>query len=152
MVDSPFRAMEPDEDDGPKVGTARNMLGVRLGELDKRSPRDANGMVLAGPGRGGPSVNVNDWRKMPAPIKPKAFGGHNSLNVLFIALASRLEPARLALGEVHPTTRHACVEAADECPISEFQARIASTRPAWSQAPPPRTLLGSGALQARTGT
>lgn len=60
MVDSLFRAMQPDEDDGPKVGTDRNMLGVRPGEIDKRSLLDANGMVLAGPGRGGPSVNVNE--------------------------------------------------------------------------------------------
>ena len=60
-------------------------------------------------------------------------------------------PARLALGEVHPTTKHACVEAADECTIDEFQARIASTRPAWSPAPPPNPPVVSGAPHAGNG-
>ncbi len=132
-----YRAMEADADGLPKVGAARNMLGVRPGIDMRAAPKDAAGQPLAGPGRGGPSVNVDDWKRMPATIRPKHFGGHNSLTTMYQAKSCCLSPASLVLGEIHEVTKHAMVESAEECSIEDFQARISSTRPSWKRAERP---------------
>jgi len=137
MADSLFRAMEPDADDGPKVGEKRNMLGARPDVDMKKGPRAPDGTRVAGPGRGGPSVSVNDWSHMHVTVRPKAFGGHNSLNRMYVAPGSALEPARLALGTIDAVTKHSVIEAAEECSFEVFQVRIASMRPSWTFAPPP---------------
>ena len=68
-----YRAMLPAEDGAPMVGDSRNQLGVR--------PSDVKG-ANAGPGQGGLSVTVGDYRRMMAPLRPKAFGGLHPETVL----------------------------------------------------------------------
>lgn len=133
MADLLFRAMEPDGD-RPKVGSKRNLLGARPSELKDAPERD--GEPLAGPGRGGPSVSVNDWSEMNAGVRPKAFGGHNSLTVMYVMGREALGPADLMLGKIDRVTHHSTIEPTDECSLNAFQIRLASTRPSWSPAAP----------------
>jgi hypothetical protein len=123
-----YRAMFPDDDGRPQVGNERNMLGVRPG-IDVK-------VEHAGPGRGGMSVTVRNPSKMPAPIRPKAFGGLNGETVMFELREEALGPRGLVLGRISPRTLHAVVEAAEVCPVERLQDRLASTRPNWEQASP----------------
>jgi len=125
-----YRAMFPDTDGGPQVGTRRNMLGVRPGIDVAEEP--------AGPGRGGMSVTVRMPTKMPAPIRPKEFGGLNGETVMYELQETALAPQHLALGEINPRNLHAVVEAADTCALSEFQDRLHATRPKWTRTAPPK--------------
>lgn len=123
-----FRAMFPDDDGGPRVGSQRNMLGIRPGVDVKQEP--------AGPGRGGMSVTARNAAKMPAPIRPKAFGGLNGETVMFELDEGSLEPPGLQLGTIHPRSLHAVVEANEMCSISELQERLHSTRGDWRRCAP----------------
>jgi len=123
-----YRAMYPDADARPQVGSGRNMLGVRPG-VDVED-------VPAGPGRGGMSVTARIPTRMPAPIRPKDFGGLNGETVMFELQEEALEPPGLVLGEIHPRTFHAVVEAAETCPLEELQDRLRVTRPDWRRASP----------------
>lgn len=121
-----YRAMFPDDDGGPQVGTGRNMLGVRPGIDVEEEP--------AGPGRGGMSVTARVPTKMPAPIRPRNFGGLNGETVMFELPEEALAPRRLALGEISPRSFHAVVEAAETCPVAELQDRLGGTRSDWKRA------------------
>jgi len=125
-----YRAMLPaDGDGGPRVGAERNELGVRPGVDVKEEP--------AGPGRGGMSVTARYPKKMPAPIRPRDFGGLNGETVMFELAEAALEPSHLTLGPIDPRSFHAVVEAADVCSVSDLQDRLRTTRPQWTPTPPP---------------
>lgn len=128
-----FRAMEPDTDGAPKVGSAANMLGARP-SVDMKRPHPAHGHPKAGPGCGGPSGSVNDWTHMPASLRPKEFGGHHSLNRMYVAEPPALVAAKLDVRTTNPATNHAVIEAAHTCEFETFQQMLASTRPGWTPA------------------
>jgi hypothetical protein len=120
-----YRAMLAAEDGAPLVGDSRNLLGVR--------PSDVKG-ANAGPGQGGLSVTVGDFRRMMAPLRPKAFGGLHSETVMYeLPEASLTVASKLQLGSVHAQSFHAVIEACEPCPISHFQFAIQATRPNWAR-------------------
>ena len=124
-----FRAMEPDEDGSPKVGSEANMLGVRpLIDMKNKSS-------LAGPGLGGLSVFVDDRSRMLNALLPKEFGGPHALNALFVAPESILAPANLVLSEPNAKS-HAVIEASRECSLDDFQQQLHSTRAMWRREEP----------------
>ncbi|MDP3220426.1 MAG: hypothetical protein Q8S73_40405 [Deltaproteobacteria bacterium] len=124
-----FRAMLPAEDGAPQIGDGRNLLGVR--------PSDVKG-ASAGPGQGGLSVTVGDYRRMMAPLRPKAFGGLHSETVMYeLPQATLTVASNLHLGPVHDRTSHAVIEAREPCPVPAFQLAIQATRPHWARTAPP---------------
>ena len=124
-----YRVMLPAEDGAPMVGDSRNQLGVR--------PSDVKG-ANAGPGQGGLSVTVGDYRRMMAPLRPKAFGGLHPETVLYELPRTALDAAaKLQLGPIDTRTYHAVIEAREACPVPEFQAVLQATRPSWSRTEPP---------------
>jgi hypothetical protein len=120
--------MFPDDDGGPQVGTQRNMLGVRQGVDVKQEP--------AGPGRGGMSVTARNPHKMPAPIRPKEFGGLNGETVMYELRQGTIGRHGLILGRIDSQTLHAVIEAAQTCSTAALQHRLAATRQDWKRTPP----------------
>ncbi|MEI8255677.1 MAG: hypothetical protein WCJ30_08400 [Deltaproteobacteria bacterium] len=125
-----FRAMLPDDDDGPTVGNQANQLGVRPG-VDMKAP-------MAGPGCGGMSVTADDPTRMYVGVLPETFGGLNRETIVFETSAATFDArSGLAVGRIHPKKLHAVVEASTDCAIEHFQGLLAKTRPTWKRAPLP---------------
>ncbi|MBX3270402.1 MAG: hypothetical protein KF729_09090 [Sandaracinaceae bacterium] len=106
------------EGDSPKVGTERNMLGLRPTEKDL-------------------SVYL-DYRRIWQPIRPKDVPdvngepGANPETVLFEIDEADLAPALLALGTPKPDT-HAPIIGSTACDHKELHQRVVSTVSRWKK-------------------
>lgn len=120
-----FRAMLADAEDGaPRTGNLANLLGVRPGDIRGERP---------GPGLGGLSVTVDDWRKMRMTVRPRAFGGQNEETTMYQVAGVVIDRAPdLQLGSINPKKLHAEIEARSVCSVDEFQANLAATRLTWA--------------------
>lgn len=131
-----YRAME-EEDGQPKVGSEKNMLGVRV----PPNPRpdivpDTNGNVQ--PNSGGMSVAPN-WRDLPPFLIPRRLNcivsdarGPNRLRCWRFG-EGKFESAPLSdeLQLQRQTSTHGVVEPVAEVSIASFQDALAETRRGW---------------------
>ncbi len=116
-----FRAMICDDDGLPRVGSDRNMLGIR-------------------PNESAISVTI-DPMKVRFTIRPPAFSGSNPHTTMFDIEERVFHPmatTQLLLGPINPKTQHAEILRAEPPPIADalYQTCLANTRPSWAQTSP----------------
>jgi hypothetical protein len=129
-----FRAMLK-EDNAPKVGDQRDMLGVRVPTDIEPDEND-----IVSPGNGGLSVNP-DWKKLPAHLIPKKYNG------IVADARGKRDIAIWRYGEVPfesanlndklqlriDKPSHGSIEPRAAVGINEFQKNLADTLQEWKE-------------------
>ena len=127
-----FRTMKAAHDGLPELGRTRRTLGVKVCPLGIKPADlaefdiypDSQNRVAPG---GGMSVAVGDPRGLPKHRRPRALGGEGR-DPLFELRVSAV-PMAVRVTEDHPP--HAFIEPASLCPLGDYEAALATTRPDW---------------------
>ena len=117
--------MKSADDGQPIIGPSARKLGVRVGGTVVDLPVTSDGFVE--PGTGGMSVAVDDAHHLPKHRRPRSLGGEGR-DPVFALEAAILLPHLTLRVDRHP---HALVEPSLPCPLSEYDATLAGTRPSW---------------------
>ena len=129
MGDEAYRAMTPAPSDGlPSLGRTARKLGIRIPDDVKPT---LEGLVL--PGTGGMSVATGSPWNLPAHRRPRSMGkcstGPDGDSVYAIEIP--LDRTLNLWARPTPPEGHAEVEPMEAVPLSEYEANLAATRPAW---------------------
>lgn len=119
-----YRAMDDDENGGPRCGSADAQLGARV-PIDIRADHSGN----VHPRTGGMSAAADHPRYLPPHFRPRSLtGGRSSLPCFRIneeCLGSSLI-ARLK-------KKHALIEPAHVMSLAAYQTELCNTRSAWTR-------------------
>lgn len=119
-----YRVMRASQDGLPEVGADRFKLGAEI-------PRDiepaADGTVR--PQRRGMSV-FDDPNALPAHLLPTHLGGDSPIPLFHFPGSW---PGSLSVAQQGRNPHHHVVQPARQCPLADYQAALASTRPGWEQ-------------------